>query len=65
MTLWLGEEVSGVELDDGPDGKVRVHLASGKHIVAEKALLLDRPHRGHRRASTWPPPASRPTSADA
>lgn len=38
MTLWLGEEVSGLELDDGPEGKVRIHLASGKHIIAEKAL---------------------------
>jgi NAD(P) transhydrogenase len=38
MTLWLGEEVSGLELDADPDGKVRIHLASGKHIVAEKAL---------------------------
>jgi NAD(P) transhydrogenase len=38
MTLWLGEEVSGLDLDDGDDGKVRIHLASGKHIVAEKAL---------------------------
>ncbi len=38
MTLWLGEEVSGVELDEGDDGKVRIHLVSGKHIVAEKAL---------------------------
>ena len=38
MTLWLGEEVSGVELDEADDGKVRIHLASGKHVVAEKAL---------------------------
>jgi len=38
MTLWLGEEVSGLDVDDGDDGKVRIHLASGKHIVAEKAL---------------------------
>lgn len=38
MTLWLGEEVSGLELDEESDGKVRIHLASGKHIVAEKAL---------------------------
>ncbi len=38
MTLWLGEEVSALELDDGHDGAVRVHLASGKHIVAEKAF---------------------------
>ena len=38
MTLWLGEEVSGLELDEDHDGKVRIHLASGKHIVAEKAL---------------------------
>src|SRR5262245_28345972 len=32
MTLWLGEEVSGLELDAGDGGKVRIHLASGKHI---------------------------------
>ena len=38
MTLWLGEEVSGLDLDAGDDGKVRIHLSSGKHIVAEKAL---------------------------
>ena len=38
MTLWLGEEVSGLDLDDESEGKVRIHLASGKHIVAEKAL---------------------------
>jgi len=38
MTLWLGEEVSGMDVDEGDDGKVHVHLASGKHIVAEKAL---------------------------
>jgi NAD(P) transhydrogenase len=38
MTLWLGEEVSGVDLDAEHTGKVRIHLASGKHIVAEKAL---------------------------
>jgi NAD(P) transhydrogenase len=38
MTLWLGEEVSGLQLDDGDEGKVRIHLASGKHIIAEKAL---------------------------
>lgn len=38
MTLWLGEEVSGLDLDEGDEGKVRIHLASGKHIVAEKAL---------------------------
>jgi NAD(P) transhydrogenase len=38
MTLWLGEEVSGLDVDENADGKVRIHLASGKHIVAEKAL---------------------------
>ena len=38
MTLWLGEEVSGLELDEDDQGKVRIHLASGKHIIAEKAL---------------------------
>lgn len=38
MTLWLGEEVSGLDVDEGVDGKVRIHLASGKRIVAEKAL---------------------------
>ena len=38
MTLWLGEEVSGIDLDEGDDGKVRIHLASGKHIIADTAL---------------------------
>lgn len=38
MTLWLGEEVSALDLDEGHDGAVRVRLASGKHIVAEKAF---------------------------
>ena len=38
MTLWLGEEVSGLDVDEASDGKVRIHLVSGKHIVAEKAL---------------------------
>lgn len=38
VTLWLGEEVRELELDPGDDGQVRIHLASGKHVVAEKAL---------------------------
>jgi NAD(P) transhydrogenase len=38
MTLWLGEEVSGLELDAGGDDAVRVHLASGKHIIADTVL---------------------------
>jgi NAD(P) transhydrogenase len=39
MTLWLGEAASGVELmENGAGTHVRIHLASGKQIVAEKAL---------------------------
>jgi NAD(P) transhydrogenase len=39
MTLRFGETVSGVELvPDGADSRVKIHLASGKEIVAEKAL---------------------------
>ena len=38
-TLRLGEEVTGVEpSEDGPRPGVRVHLASGKQIAAEKVL---------------------------
>lgn len=38
VTLRLGEEVRDVEVDPGEDGQVRIHLASGKHVLAEKAL---------------------------
>ena len=39
MTLRLGEEVSSLERLDGNKGeKVRVHLASGKQILADSAL---------------------------
>ncbi len=39
MTLWLGETVSGLEpLDGSSESRVKIHLASGKEIVAEKAL---------------------------
>ena len=39
MTLWLGEAVSGLELmENGAGSHVKVHLASSKQIVAEKAL---------------------------
>jgi NAD(P) transhydrogenase len=39
MTLRLNETVSGIEaVDDERGGHVRLHLASGKQIVAEKAL---------------------------
>ena len=39
MTLRFGETVSGVELvPNGADSRVKIHLASGKEIVAEKAL---------------------------
>lgn len=38
VTLWLGEEVRDLAVDEGDEGKVRIELASGKHIVAEKAL---------------------------
>ena len=39
VTLRLGEEVSGIEVVNGEHGeRVRIHLASGKRIVSEKAL---------------------------
>jgi NAD(P) transhydrogenase len=39
MTLWLGEAVSGLELlENGAGNHVKIHLASSKQIVAEKAL---------------------------
>lgn len=39
VTMRLGEEVSGVELVDvGDERRVRVQLASGKQIVAERVL---------------------------
>jgi NAD(P) transhydrogenase len=39
MTLRFGEAVSGIELvQNGMDARVKIHLASGKEIVAEKAL---------------------------
>ena len=39
MTLRFNEAVSGIELvQNGTDPRVKIHLASGKEIVAEKAL---------------------------
>jgi NAD(P) transhydrogenase len=39
VTLRLGEEVSGIERTTGEQGeRVRIHLASGKQIIAEAAL---------------------------
>ena len=39
VTLRLGEEVRGIErLDDDRGERVRIHLASGKQIVTDKAL---------------------------
>ncbi len=39
VTLRLGEEVSGIEpLVDSNGGRVRIHLASGKQIVSDKAM---------------------------
>jgi NAD(P) transhydrogenase len=39
MTLRFNETVSGIELVQiGADSRVKIHLASGKEIVAEKAL---------------------------
>jgi NAD(P) transhydrogenase len=39
ITIWLRESVSGIELaNSGADSQVKVHLASGKQITAEKAL---------------------------
>ena len=39
VILRLGEEVERIEaVDDGKGERVRIHLASGKQIVSEKAL---------------------------
>ncbi len=39
VTLRLGEEVSGIEpVENESEERVRIHLASGKQIVAQKAL---------------------------
>jgi len=39
VILRLGEEVESIEaIDDGKGDRVRIHLASGKQIVSEKAL---------------------------
>jgi NAD(P) transhydrogenase len=39
MTLRFNEVVSGIDLvENGADSRVKIHLASGKEIVAEKAL---------------------------
>ena len=39
MTLWLGESVSAIErVENGSGAHVRIRLASGKQIVAEKVL---------------------------
>ena len=39
VTLRLGEEVSGIEpINDEHGARVNIHLASGKQIIAEKAL---------------------------
>ncbi len=39
VLLRLGEEVSGMELvEDGADGRVKIHLASGKQAVTDTAL---------------------------
>ncbi len=39
VTLWLSEEANGIEpFDDTYGNRVKIHLASGKQIVAEKAL---------------------------
>lgn len=39
MTLRFSESVSGIELvQNGADTRVKIHLASGKEVVAEKAL---------------------------
>ncbi len=39
MTLRFSEAVSGIEMvPNGADSRVKIHLASGKEIVAEKAL---------------------------
>ncbi|HET8549790.1 MAG TPA: Si-specific NAD(P)(+) transhydrogenase [Bryobacteraceae bacterium] len=38
-TIWLNEEVAGIDWIDTPNGDgVRLHLASGKQVIAEKAL---------------------------
>lgn len=39
VQLRLGEEVSGMELmDDGSEGRVKIHLASGKQVITDTAL---------------------------
>jgi NAD(P) transhydrogenase len=39
LTLWLGEVVSGVERMENETGPhVKIHLASGKQVITEKAL---------------------------
>jgi NAD(P) transhydrogenase len=39
MTLWLGENVTAIEhVENGSPSHVRIRLASGKQIAAEKAL---------------------------
>jgi len=39
MTLRFGEAVSGIDMaQTGAEARVRIHLASGKEILAEKAL---------------------------
>lgn len=38
VTLHLGEEVKEIEILDDPHQSVQIHLASGKRILAEKAL---------------------------
>jgi NAD(P) transhydrogenase len=39
VTMRLGEEVSGIEkIEDEQGPRVRIHLASGKQVLAEKAL---------------------------
>ena len=53
MTLRFGEAVSGIELaQNGADTRVKIHLASGKEIVAEKALVQHWPHRRHRQTES-------------
>jgi len=39
VTLRLGESVSGIEVENGANGnRVKLHLESGKNVVADKAL---------------------------
>ncbi len=39
VTLRLGESVSGIEVESGANGsRVKLHLESGKNIIADKAL---------------------------